>query len=403
MENKNKLKFLSILTIAIVGFVTTIKLAMIYYDANFNKYAMDSFCHINEFIDCDGIAKTRDAQFLGIPLAYWGMFLYLFIIFQLFVDKLKNIKIFSILNVFKNPMTYIAALGYISFAVSMSLAAISIFSIKKLCILCVFTYFLNLLIALIATDKSEGFFRGFVNTFKTSIVDFIQGVKDYTIPFIVAILLASSFLAYTKISYVFVPHIKRMDAIKPFIDAKTHKYAVKGNLLGKKDGKVLIVFSDYICPICRVYDRMLYKLARYENIRVVHMNYPLDKECNKYISYNMHPKACMMSRYAIASEMQGKFWEMNAALFDKEPKTEADVLKIAEELDLDIDKLKADAQSERVKRKLARDINFAHFKKVRGTPGIIFDKKLHMGLRPYYELKDIVNGKYKPKEPATKK
>ena len=32
-----------------------------------------------------------------------------------------------------------------------------------------------------------------------------------------------------------------------------------------------------------------------------------------------------------------------------------------------------------------------------------FNKELHMGLRPYYELKDIVNGKYKPKEPDKKK
>ena len=39
----------------------------------------------------DGIAKTTESQFSGIPLAYWGMFLYLFITFLLFVDKLKNL------------------------------------------------------------------------------------------------------------------------------------------------------------------------------------------------------------------------------------------------------------------------------------------------------------------------
>ena len=63
--------------IAIIGLVTTIKLALIYYDANFNNYALPSFCSVNEFIDCDGIAKTTESQFLGVPLAYWGMFFYL--------------------------------------------------------------------------------------------------------------------------------------------------------------------------------------------------------------------------------------------------------------------------------------------------------------------------------------
>ena len=107
-----------ILILAIIGFVTTIKLGIIYYSANFDPYALSSFCSINEFIDCDGIAKTTDSQFLGVPLAFWGMFLYLFIAFMIFVDKLKNIKFLKFLEVFKNPMAYITALGLISFTIS---------------------------------------------------------------------------------------------------------------------------------------------------------------------------------------------------------------------------------------------------------------------------------------------
>ena len=68
-------KKIAIAVLSIIGIITTIKLAMIYYNANFNPYALSSFCSVNQFIDCDGIAKTTEAQFLGIPLAYWGMFL----------------------------------------------------------------------------------------------------------------------------------------------------------------------------------------------------------------------------------------------------------------------------------------------------------------------------------------
>jgi len=77
-------------TLTVIGIITTIKLALIYYNANFNPYALSSFCSINEFIDCDGIAKTTESQFFGIPLACWGLFLYCFIGLMLFVDKLKN-------------------------------------------------------------------------------------------------------------------------------------------------------------------------------------------------------------------------------------------------------------------------------------------------------------------------
>ena len=104
--------------IALIGFITTIKLAVIYYESNYNPYALSSFCSINEFVDCDGIAKTTASQFLGIPLAYWGMGFYLFVLMLLFIDKIKQIRFLSFLEVFKRPMFYISSLGLISFFIS---------------------------------------------------------------------------------------------------------------------------------------------------------------------------------------------------------------------------------------------------------------------------------------------
>ena len=151
MENENKshlVKKIVILILTFIGFVTTIKQAIINYNANFNPYALPSFCSISNFIDCDGIAKTTESQFFGIPLAYWGLFLYSFIIMLLFAKKLKDFKLLRFLEVFKNPLDYIAALGLISFTISMILLCVSLFEIHKLCVLCAFTYILILLIAL---------------------------------------------------------------------------------------------------------------------------------------------------------------------------------------------------------------------------------------------------------------
>ena len=133
-------KNVSIGLIAFIGFITTIKLAIIYYESNYNPYALSSFCSINNLVDCDGVAKTTASQFLGIPLAYWGMFFYLFVLMLLFVDKLKNIKFLNFLSVFKRPMSYISALGLISFAVSVYLAFDSVFILHKICILCFFYF-----------------------------------------------------------------------------------------------------------------------------------------------------------------------------------------------------------------------------------------------------------------------
>ena len=167
-------KNFSIQILALIGLGLAIKLAFIYYSANYDNYALSSFCSINDFIDCDGAAKTNTAQFLGIPLAYWGIFFYITILFLTFVDRLKQVKWLKFLEVFKNPLAYMTFLGTIAFLISMILAGISVFGIHKICILCVVTYVIDFIIALIAAD---GMFKNIVAGFKTTFFDFIYGLK----------------------------------------------------------------------------------------------------------------------------------------------------------------------------------------------------------------------------------
>lgn len=380
-------KKLSITALAVVGLVTTVKLAIIYYNANFNPYALSSFCSVNDFIDCDGIAKTTESQFLGIPLAFWGMFLYAFIFLMLFVDKLKQIKFLKFLEVFKNPFAYIAALGVISFTISMILLCLSLFDIKKLCILCAFTYLLNLLIGMIA---AKGI--GFKEAFKQSFFDFRDAlkIKPYAIAFTAVAIAAAAFLTYTKVSYVFAPQVKKQLEFKEFRKAKTNKYAVSGNLLGQEDAKVVLhAYTDYRCPMCYSYNIMIHKLAKeLKNVKIVHHNMPLDTECNKYLRQEFHKGSCMMAKYAIAAEKQGKFWDMNNKLFEKQPNTEQEILEIAEKLNLDINKLQDDANSIETLRQIQTDITSAYNNRINGTPSTLINGKSHVGMRPYSEMKE---------------
>ena len=389
------MKKIFIALIAIIGFLTTIKLAFIYYDANFNNYALPSFCSINSFIDCDGIARTTESQFLGVPLAYWGMFFYLFVLLLLIADKLKNFKLFKFLEVFKNPYDYIASLGIFSFAVSIILLIVSLFEIHKLCILCAFTYVLNFLIALIAIN-----FRvtKFVNAFKQSFIDFIDAVKQtkYLIALCIVAVIVSIFLTYTTVTMNFAPQVKayRSSPFREFIHAKKNKYAVKGNILGqdRKDSVIMYVYSDYHCPICYAHNIMMHKLAKeHRNVLIIHKNLPLDSDCNVYLRGQMHPGACLCARYSIAAENQGKLWEMNDALFDKKPKTEQEVLKIAKHLKFDVKKLQKDANSEEIYDKLSKEIDFANSHGIEATPTVTIEHEKMVGLKPYEDFVKWIN------------
>lgn len=385
------LKKLFIVFFAVVGLLTTAKLALIYYDANFNPYALPSFCSVNQFIDCDGVAQTTHSQFFGIPLAYWGMMLYLFMIFMVFVDKLQKMKFLKFLMVFKNPMDYIAALGLISFLISMILAGISIFEIKKVCILCVITYFLNLFIAIAANGGKFCIIESIV----ISARDFIDAlkIKKYLISFIILALLAGSALAYTNFSYVFTPQVKRYKEFKQYEKMQSdNPFKVRGNVLGDANGKLTVyIYTDYRCPICRTYNVITHRAAQeLGGFKIIHRNLPLDMDCNKNLPVPFHEGACMLARYSIAAENQGRFWEFNSELFEKQPKTEDDVLKLAKSEGYNTLKLKENADSTQTKERLNKDIVSANELKIDGTPTIVINGKVYTGIKPYYELRNIL-------------
>lgn len=389
MEKEMKKK-IAIASIAVVGIITTIKLAVIYYNANFNPYALSSFCSVNDFIDCDGIARTPEAQFLGIPLAYWGMFYYAFVFLMLFAQKLKNVKLFKFMEVFKNPMDYIASLGLFAFCVSMILLCLSLFDIKKLCVLCAFTYILNLAIGCVATDFKNG---GFIHSVKQSINDFLDAIKikKYLIAFIAVLAIAVGFLTYTRVSFKFAPQVKRQMEFKEF-KHKKNQYAVKGNLLGDENAKTIVyVYSDYQCPICPVHNVMVHKLAKeMKNIKIVHKNLPLDTSCNAYLQSPFHQGSCIDAQYVIAAEKQGKLWDMNEILFEKKPQTEDEILKLVENQGFDLEKLQEDANSLETMNQIKDEIDFAYKHGINGTPSTMINNEVYVGVKPYKEFKEWV-------------
>ena len=391
---ENKLNYWKTAIIAIllaVAIGVTIDLAYIYYAANFDQLYLGSFCSVNSFIDCDGVAKTTESQFLGVPLAYWGLFLYSFITMLLAVDWLKKCPLLKFLEVFKNKFHYIASLGLISFSISMCLLFVSLFEIKKLCVMCAVTYVLNLAIGLVAVKGIEG---GFIGAIKQSWKDFLDALKPlpYKIAFAVVMVCAAGFLYWTFSSAKFSPALKFSREYGEFVKATNNKYAVKGNVLGSdaKDAVVLEIYSDYMCPMCFACNNMLHKLAtEFSNLRIEHHSMPLDMECNRHLQQEFHHGSCTMAKYAEAAHIQGKFWEVNSLFFEKKPATEEEVIEVLEEsgFGLDMEKLINDAHSKAVSDIISKDIDYAVSKKQIGTPSMKMGDDFEMGVQGYHELK----------------
>lgn len=387
-----KSKRITLTILILIGIITTIDLIFIYFKENFGiAGAAPSFCSINSYVDCDGVAKTSYALFLGIPLAIWGAFLYTVLLFLTYVDKINKKLNLEILKVFKNPKSYIATLGLISFCCSMILAGVQFFEIKKVCVLCFLTYFIDLSIALVAKEK--GFF---IKDIKNTVLDFISGAKKYLTLFIIVLAAGIGFLAYMQTSLVLSPSLqaekenKEMHkSFEEFQKMRTNIYAIKGNTLGNPDGKVIVyIYSDFLCPFCKISNTMLHKLAKEEKeVVVYHINFPLDSECNPMLRDSVHPNSCMLSRYALAAEKQGAYWDMTSLLYDNLPNSEEEILTLAKSLDIDTNKLYKDANSNEIKEELSKQIERAINADIKGTPTIVMDGIEFRSALPYYKLK----------------
>jgi len=159
----------------------------------------------------------------------------------------------------------------------------------------------------------------------------------------------------------------------------------KSPFRGNKDAKVTIVeFSDYQCPFCK---------RGFETMEKIREAYPKDvKVYFKNLPLPFHPNADPAARATLAAEKQGKYWELHDALFTNQDKlSEAYIMEQAGKLGLNMDKFKADMNSEEIKKALKEDTEAAGKLGIQGTPGYLVNGVLVKGAYPFEHFKQIID------------
>ena len=154
-------------------------------------------------------------------------------------------------------------------------------------------------------------------------------------------------------------------------------------VLGNPDGDVTVVeFIDYNCPYCkRAMPEVQGLLDEDPNVRLVYREWPILGEGSVYAS-----------RAALASRVQGKYEEFHLALMGSRGRVEeASVLRIAKEIGLDIDQLKADMQSPDVDEHIESSMRLAQSLGFNGTPSFVVGDVLLPGFVEQAELQKAVD------------
>jgi protein-disulfide isomerase len=136
---------------------------------------------------------------------------------------------------------------------------------------------------------------------------------------------------------------------------------------GPDDAPVTIVeFADFECPFCQRIAPELDALweKRKTTVRFVY----------KFMPLSMHPHGEIAARAAIAAQAQGKFWEMHHLLFaNGEHLDDAALQGYAASIGLDVDRFRADLQSDATKARLDADRKLGDKLQVKGTPTIFIN------------------------------
>ena len=133
-------------------------------------------------------------------------------------------------------------------------------------------------------------------------------------------------------------------------------------IVGNPEAPIEIIeFSDFLCPHCSKAAKFLDEIV-HENpdkVKVIFVNYPLDKSCNPYIKRAMHPGACLLAMGAVCASEQEQFEEYQKIAFSmklKKAKLET-VHKIAMSAGLETMQYQTCMESPQTQYKLLRQIN----------------------------------------------
>ncbi|RBI83465.1 DsbA family protein [Rhodosalinus halophilus] len=153
-------------------------------------------------------------------------------------------------------------------------------------------------------------------------------------------------------------------------------------VLGNPDGDVTIVeFFDYNCPYCRqVKPEIEALLAADSNVRLVYREWPILGEGSVFAA-----------RAALAAREQDLYEEFHWALMGMNGRAEeAAVMRVAEEVGLDLVQLRRDMAAPEIEEHIATSMRLSQALGFNGTPSFVIGEALVPGLVEQEQLQALV-------------
>lgn len=342
-------------------------------------------CSIVFQTGCDEALLSSYGDLLGVPLAGWGVvyfgaIAFLFVFGQLFKKGFQRESLVALL-----------CIDIVAVAIGVVLSMQFFTGRIPYCPLCIVIHLLNVVLfpalfvlngqgprALMATLGA-----GARWPFGGKSGDAVQ--SDWkAVGFLAAGLFAVVLFQWTLLRTERVTHVADAGTPEDQVFAEFRSVALQVIPIDESDPRKgtesarvqIVVFSSFQCPGCRKLAPELTSLqGRFQgDVAVVFKHFPLGTDCNPILRRDMHPRACAIADAAVAADLQGQFWAFHDAVFavGLHP-SEEEIVRVAEELKLDLARFSADRRSDEVTLKIQRDVELGAQLGVSETPAIFIN------------------------------
>jgi protein-disulfide isomerase len=322
-----------------------------------------SACNLNDFVNCDRVATSRFSVFLGLPVAVWGIFGY---------GLALTLSGFGLAGRRPHatwPAGFLFVTASVAAGVAVVLALLSELAIGALCLYCAGSWVVSFgMLAAAWRACQPGGIRAALGADFSLLVE--RPIR--TVAFGIAAVALVAVAARAQPRY--------WDKPPPPPVPVSHGSAP--SVPGVAGRPIVVEFSDYECPFCaKAHLELRALLSGRPDVTLVKRHFPLDASCNPLIKRPMHEQACALARAAICAEEQGRFPEMDDALFANQ-QAKRPVEELATRLGLDLPRFRSCLVDPGTTRRLSNDIATGIQIGLKATPTYIVDGVQYTGTLP---------------------
>jgi uncharacterized membrane protein len=341
------------LAIALCGLAVALWLARLHVTAHAGE---SSICDINAVVNCDKVATSSFSVVLGLPVAVWGAFGYALaaILAGWGLARRRPHATW--------PAGFLFLIGAVAAATVVPLAIISEAAIGAVCLFCMASWALSIALFVTAWRIARPVGVGAAVRADLRAAAARPGWALLVVAGLAA-LLAVLGVAYPRYWESHPPAEASPDGGQPALALPPAERP------SSPDGALTVVeYSDYECPYCAKAHAVEPSLfGGRSDVKLVRKHFPLDQSCNPAISHPMHLASCSLAIAAICAGEQGKFHEMDDALFANQ-QLHLPLEEIVQKIGLDKARFEACRTSPSAASKLASDIRDGIRDQIHGTP-----------------------------------